>query len=123
MNNNRGEPMECEPGKIFSTPDSIVLESKNTFTFSKNDLISNDRSNNMSNRPRVYKGLFNGAIPIALKAYQTVMGKEIQSMQRDLQILSSPEYQHPNLIRYFGCSTKDEFKYIIHFCADPSALD
>lgn len=61
----------------------------------------------------VYKGYFNGTIPIALKRYQKISVDEeiIKSIKRDLDVHSSPDNRHPNFIRYFGSAEDDQFRW------------
>ena len=58
----------------------------------------------------VFKGLFNGTIPIALKRYQKVDEKTTIDLQKDLDILASPKNRHPNFIRYYGHTSDDNFR-------------
>ena len=58
----------------------------------------------------VFRGYFNGTIPIALKRYQTFDQKIIKAVQRDLEVLSSPDNRHPNFIRYFGHAKDNDFR-------------
>jgi len=60
----------------------------------------------------VFKGLFNGTIPIALKRYQKENATTIKQVKQDLDVLSSPENRHPNFIRYFGYATDDNFRFL-----------
>lgn len=61
----------------------------------------------------VYKGYFNGTIHIALKRYPKINVNEeiIKSIERDLEVHSSPDNRHPNFIRYFGSAEDDQFRW------------
>ena len=78
-----------------------------TFTYKLSDQIQSDDKHSAL----VFKGLFNGTIPIALKRYQKENASTIKQVQQDLAVLSSPENRHPNFIRYFGYTTDDNFRY------------
>jgi len=65
-----------------------------TFTYKSCDQIKGESNHGTL----VFKGLFNGTMPIALKRYQKVAGNIIDEVQKDLDVLSSPENRHPNFI-------------------------
>jgi len=57
----------------------------------------------------LFKGLFNKKIPIALKQYEK-NDKDSKDYKRNLELLSSPQNSHPNMIRYFGHAEKKMVK-------------
>lgn len=84
-------------------PDIRVVNA--TFSYKLGDQIKSEGNRGTL----VFKGLFNGTIPIALKRYQKFDGNTIKDVQNDLDILTSPENRHPNFIRYYGHTTDDNF--------------
>jgi len=84
-----------------------------TFSYKNSDQIQSDNGNGAL----VFKGLFNGTIPIALKRYQNTateaekhfeeLKKVLEGFKKDRDVLSSSDNRHPHFIRYYG-STKDE---------------
>ena len=89
------------------TDDPIrVVRVEANFTYKLSDQIQSDDTHSAL----VFKGLFNGTIPIALKRYQKVAENIIDEVQKDLDVLSSPENRHPNFIRYFGHTSDDNFR-------------
>jgi len=77
-----------------------------TFTYKLDDQIKSESNHGTL----VFKGHFNGTIPIALKRYQKVDENTIKEVQKDLDVLSSPENRHPNFIRYYGHTSDDTFR-------------
>ena len=78
-----------------------------TFTYKLSDQIKSEGNRGTF----VFKGLFNGTIPIALKRYQKVDENTIRDVEKDLDILASPENLHPHFIRYYGNTTDDNFRW------------
>jgi len=74
-----------------------------TLTYKFGDRIHNDNGNGAL----VFKGLFNGTIPIALKLYATEVKTHFKELKKDLDVLASPDNRHPHFIRYYG-STEDK---------------
>ena len=77
-----------------------------TFTYKLGDQIRSEANHGTL----VFKGIFNGTIPIALKRYQKVDENTIRDVQKDLDILASPKNRHPNFIRYYGHTSDDNFR-------------
>lgn len=85
----------------------IVGES--TFTYNVNDRINGERQS----KTRVFKGILNGKMPIALKRYEKFLVKMDEStamqMIKELQVLSSPENRYTGFVRYFGYVEDETF--------------
>ena len=78
-----------------------------TFTYKLGDKINSEDNHGTL----VFKGLFDETIPIALKRYQKVNENTTKGVQKDLDILASPnKNRHPNLIRYYGRTTDENFR-------------
>lgn len=73
-----------------------------SFTYETKNRIKCEEDKTSKRNIHVFKGLLNGAIPIALKRYQVSDDSIWKEVKRDLEILSSPKSTHVNLIRYFG---------------------
>lgn len=59
---------------------------------------------------RVFKGYFNGHIPIAAKVYPIDEIKTIENRQKDFKFLYSPKNKHQNLILYYGHASIEKDK-------------
>lgn len=71
-----------------------------SLTFSRDDLVG---QHDGSRKPMVYRGKFNGIIPVAIKAYMKAGDdEEFHCMKRNFQFISSENNRHTNLIRYYG---------------------
>ncbi len=103
----------------------MKVEAICTFTYKTVDQIKYSWGSGQSGS-LIFKGLFNERIPIALKRYQKVSeekkdkveverelsGENKVQVKRELEFLSSAKNRHPNLIRYFGNATDDNFWYL-----------
>lgn len=87
---------------------SRVVYASTAFTFKRGDYIECGKRSSIS--ALVFKGLFNGSIPIAIKRYRSEEMLTIKEAQRSLEILSEPKNRHPNFICYFGHASDSEFR-------------
>lgn len=65
-----------------------------------------------SRKPVVFRGQFNGEIPVAIKRYGK-KGDDIELFncaKRNLEMLSSEKNRHSNVIRYYGAVEDAHFK-------------
>lgn len=94
--------------EVIETAKETLNETETIFcpikiTYSKNDKVAG-RHDGIRKRV-VYKGQFNGEIPVAIKVYQgTGDDKEFNCVKQSLKILSLTRNRHPNFIRYYGAS-------------------
>lgn len=79
-----------------------------TFTYETKDKIECEEEKTSNRDIHVFKGILNRTIPIALKRYEVSNDEIWKQIKEDLKVLSSPDYTHVNLIRYYGCDPNIE---------------
>jgi len=102
----------------MATTEESVMEVKleATFTYKRGDTIHGANGNSTL----VFKGLFNGTIPVAIKRYQNTtteagrhfqeLKKVLEGFKKDLDVLSSSDNRHPHFIRYYGSKIDENFR-------------
>lgn len=67
--------------------------------------------NNSQQAIMVFEGYLNGTTRIALKRYDKGLKDQrtMDQARKDLEVLSTPEKRHENIIRYFGHRDDDDF--------------
>ncbi len=88
---------------------SRVVYANTAFTYKPGDYIECGKGSRTS-RTLVFKGLFNGSIPIALKRYRRDEDMLAKVAQKSFEILSQPKNRHPSFICYFGHASDPEFR-------------